>query len=161
MAETPYTQPRRPNVIKRHKSDAFQNPSSNWFKMTFVSGVVSGYLLSQINNYPDYQIFLVAGALALGIIWLKFCGMSPRKADKSMVKFWYFVSEIRGKHVMHKLTSKDNNLRTVYPLVRIYENGLVRFRGKEYGTVFKLNPKRIACLLYTSPSPRDRTRSRM
>jgi len=144
MAETPYTQPRRPNVIKRHKSDSFQNPSSNWFKMTFVSGSISGYLLSQINNYHNYQIFLVAGALAIGLLWLKFCGMSPRKADKSMIKFWYFVSEIRGKHVMHKLTSKDNELRTVYPLVKIYENGLVRFRGKEYGTVFKLNPKRIA-----------------
>lgn len=144
MAETPYTQSRRPNVIKRHKSDAFQNPNSNWFKLTFAAGVISGYLLSQLNTYPDYEIFLVAGALAIGLMWLKFCGMSPRKADKSMVKFWYFVSEIRGKHVMHKLTSKDNDLRKVYPLKKIHNGGLIQFIGKEYGVLLKLHPKRTA-----------------
>jgi hypothetical protein len=144
MAETPYTQPRRPNVIRKHKSDAFQNPNSNWFKLTFSSGSISGYLLSQLNNYPAYQIFLVAGALALGIIWLKICGLSPRRADKSMIKFWFLIREIRGKNVMHKLTSKDNDLRTVYPLKKIHKNGLVQFLGKEYGIMFKLNPKRIA-----------------
>jgi hypothetical protein len=144
MAETPYTQPRRPNVIKRHKSDAFQNPNSNWFKLTFVSGGISGYLLSQINNYPDYEMFLVAGALAIGLSWLKLCGISPRRADKSMVKFWYFVSEIRGKHVMHKLTSKDNDLRKVYPLKKIHKGGLIQFIGKEYGVLLKLHPKRTA-----------------
>jgi hypothetical protein len=144
MAETPYTQPRRPNVIKRHKSDAFQNPNSNWFKMTAGFGFFSGYILSQLNNYPDYEMFLVAGALAIGLMWLKLCGLSPRRADKSMVKFSFFVSEIRGKHVMHKLTSKNNDLRTVYPLKKIHKGGLIQFIGKEYGVLLKLHPKRIA-----------------
>lgn len=144
MAETPYTQPRRPNVIRKHKSDAFQNPNSNWFKLTVGFGFSSGYLLSQLNNYPAYQTYLVAVALALGVIWLRFCGLSPRRADKSMIKFWFFVAEIRGKNVMHKLTTKDNDLRTVYPLKKIHKGGLIQFIGKEYGIVFKLNPKRIA-----------------
>jgi hypothetical protein len=144
MPETPYTQPRRPNVIKKHRSDAFQNPNSNWFKLTAGFGFSSGYLLSQLNNYPGYQMFLVAGALALGVIWLKFCGLSPRRADKSMIKFWFFVAEARGKHIMHKLTTADNDLKTVYPLKKIHKGGLIQFLGKEYGTIFKLNPKRIA-----------------
>ena len=29
------------------------------------------------------------------------------------------------------------------------------------GDTIKINSKKISCLLYTSPSPRDRTRSRM
>jgi len=144
MAETPYTQPRRPNVIKRHKSDAFQNPNSNWFKMTAGFGFLSGYILSQLTNYPDYEMFLVAGALAIGLVWLKLCGFSPMRADKSMVKFWFIVSEIRGKHVMHKLTSKDNDLRSVYPLKKIHQRGLIQFLGNEYGVLLKLNPKRTA-----------------
>src|SRR5664280_982392 len=138
MAETPYTQPRRPDVIKKHKSDAFQNPNSNWFKLTFVSGSISGYLLSQLNNYPDYEMFLVAGALAIGLLWLKVCGLNPRRADKSMIKFWFFIREIRGKNIMHKLTSKDNDLRTVYPLKKIHNGGLIQFIGKEYGALIKL-----------------------
>lgn len=144
MAETPYTQPRRPDVIKKHKSDAFQNPNSNWFKLTFVSSSISGYLLSQLNNYPDYEMFLVAGALAIGLLWLKVCGLNPRRADKSMIKFWFFIREIRGKNIMHKLTSKDNDLRTVYPLKKIHNRGLIQFIGKEYGALIKRNPKRIA-----------------
>jgi hypothetical protein len=144
MAETPYTQPRRPNVIRKHKSDAFQNPTSNWFMMTAISGFLSGYLLSQLNNYPDYQIYLVISSLAIGLTWLKFCGISPRRADKSMIKFWFYIREIRGKNVMHKLTTKDNDLRTVYPLKKIHKKGLVQFLGKQYGVMFRLNPARIA-----------------
>jgi len=112
--------------------------------MTSCFGFSSGYLLSQLNNYPNYEMFLVAGALAIGLVWLKLCGLSPRRADKSMVKFWYFVSEIRGKHVIHKLTSKDNDLRSVYPLKKIHNGGLIQFIGKEYSVLLKLNPKRTA-----------------
>jgi hypothetical protein len=89
-------------------------------------------------------MFLVAGALAIGLLWLKVCGLNPRRADKSMIKFWFFIREIRGKNIMHKLTSKDNDLRTVYPLKKIHNRGLIQFIGKEYGALIKRNPKRIA-----------------
>jgi hypothetical protein len=54
------------------------------------------------------------------------------------------VSEIRGKHVMHKLTTTDNDLKTVYPLKKIHKGGLIQFTGREYGVLIKLHPKRIA-----------------
>jgi hypothetical protein len=61
-----------------------------------------------------------------------------------MIKFWFFVGEARGKHVMHKLTTKDNDLKTVYPLKKIHKGGLIQFTGKEYGVLIKLNPKRLS-----------------
>src|SRR5665811_1481790 len=40
------------------------------------------------------------------------------------------------------------------------ENAHLRFRTNTFGAVFRIRHA-MACLLYTSPSPRDRTRSRM
>jgi hypothetical protein len=90
------------------------------------------------------QIALAALSILFGLIWFAVCGLSPRRADKSIIKFWFFIAEIRGKNVMHKLTTKDNDLKTVYPLKKIHDGGLIQFMEKEYGLLIKLNPKRVA-----------------
>ena len=43
----------------------------------------------------------------------------------------------------------------------ILENGDIRFGNGSVQNVSQLNNYAYTCLLYTSPSPRDRTRSRM
>jgi len=145
MAETPYTQTRKPRSIKKHKPDAFSNPASNWFQLTFIFGAISGILVYFINIYSDLytQICLAVLSVIVGLIWFAVCGLSPRRADKSMIKFWFIVSEKRGKHVMNRLTVKKDTLKKVYPLKKIHKGGLIEFTGKEYGVLIKLNPKRI------------------
>jgi hypothetical protein len=143
MPETPYSQPRKPNIIKKHKDDAFQNPNSNWFKMTAGFGLCSGYLLSQINNYPDYKMFLITGSIAIGLVWFKVCGLSPMQADKSVIKFFFAIDAMRGRNLMNKLTVKETTLRKVFPLKKIHSGGLIEFTGREFGVLIQLNPKRI------------------
>ena len=53
-----------------------------------------------------------------------------------------------------RLIKKLRELRKQYPEQFILEH-------REHGSVTYTIPKRCVCLLYTSPSPRDRTRSRM
>ena len=59
---------------------------------------------------------------------------------------------------MHAYHGKDN--RRIPPLILGHEISGIIDRGKSNGKEVVLNPL-ITCLLYTSPSPRDRTRSRM
>ena len=60
---------------------------------------------------------------------------------------------------MHAYHGKDN--RRIPPLILGHEVSGTIEKGKEIGKKVVLNPLITCCLLYTSPSPRDRTRSRM
>ena len=60
-----------------------------------------------------------------------------------------------------KVNFADHASRIIHPLVRVLQSGVAELRVPTLDTltalVFLMGP----CLLYTSPSPRDRTRSRM
>ena len=63
---------------------------------------------------------------------------------------------IRDRHTLHKTTSVES--LELDELMEISS----RFLGQDSMPQEDLGPIRIRnCLLYTSPSPRDRTRSRM
>ena len=49
----------------------------------------------------------------------------------------------------------DENTKVVYQGLTGSQGSFYGLRNRDYGTQV------VACLLYTSPSPRDRTRSRM
>lgn len=145
MPETPYSQPRKPNVIKDHKESAYQNPRSAWFRFTFLFGFLSSRLLAVIRENTDSRIQFVCflGLLILGGIWLKYIGMNPRKADRLWTKIKFGIDERRGEHVQNKLTAGVSFLRSVYPFRKIHKNGLLEFTGNEFGFTIALNPKRI------------------
>lgn len=146
MPETPYTQPTKPRTFKKHKSSDFQNPDSNWFKITIFFGGISGYCFQKVSQIDDHriQLGLSAVGLASGVIWWKVCGMSPRKADKNWTKLFFMIDEKRGKHLMNNLTVSDTYLQQVFPLRKIHKKGLLEFTNKEFGVVIKLSPQRIS-----------------
>lgn len=146
MPETPYTQPTKPRTFKKHKSSDFQNPESNWFKITIFFGGISGYCFQKVTQIEDHRIQLglsVCG-LASGVVWWKVCGMSPRKADKNWTKLFFMIDEKKGKHLMNNLTVPDSFLRHVFPLRMIHKKGLIEYNDNEFGVVVKLSPRRIS-----------------
>jgi len=145
MAETPYTQPRKPNVIKDHRESAYSNPRSAWFRFTFVFGFLSSRLLAVMREHTDSRIQFTCflGLLVLGGIWLKYIGTNPRKAERLWTKINFGIEERTGNHVKNKLTAGVSFLSTVYPLRKIHAKGLLEFTGNEFAVVIALNPKRI------------------
>jgi predicted dehydrogenase len=64
----------------------------------------------------------------------------------------------RQRHAAEYLRNPNTEIAAVFDLSRPRAESMAAdFGGKVYETAEQI----IACLLYTSPSPRDRTRSRM
>lgn len=145
MPETPYSQPAKPRTFKKHKSSDFQNPESNWFKITITFGGISGYCIQQAIQINDHvtQFGLGVCALTSAAIWWKVCGLNPRKADKNWIKLFFIIDEKRGRHLMNKLTVSDSLIEKVFPLKRIHKDGLMEFTGSEFAVLLRLSPRRI------------------
>jgi hypothetical protein len=146
ITTTTYTQPKNPRIIKKHKGSDYQNTDSNWFRITCLFGSISGYCVWEIVNKVlpiNTQIGLGLVSVASGVLWWKYCGVDPRKADRSWIKFGYFIDEKRGMHLMNKLTTSAYTLGKAFPFRKIHYNGLVECSGKEYIIMVELTPKRV------------------
>src|SRR5450759_439064 len=106
---------------------------------------ISAYCLTMANHMPNIEIQfgLVACSLVFSGIWWKVCGLSPRKADRNWIKANFMFDELRGNHLMNKLTVPETTLKKVFPLRKIHSKGLLEFTGFEYGVLINLTPKRI------------------
>ena len=87
-------------------------------------------------------------------------------ADGSEAMMCGNASRCIGKYVYEKgLTDKEVITLETLSGIKILKlhtgNGVVKDVTVDMGTPLLSNPGQIACLLYTSPSPRDRQKSRM
>ena len=67
---------------------------------------------------------------------------------------------LAGKQVEAEERSIEQNELKLAGLVKVSSQGFLQVRNRIYASVFDASWAK-ACLLYTSPSPRDRQRSRM
>jgi len=141
-----YTKPAGPRVIKKHKESDYTDPSSNWFKITTVLGGVSVYpaweLINEVHT-QNTQLALAAVSIISARLWWKYCGLYPRRADKSWSSFWFWVDEKLDRHRYNKNTQGQNALRQLYPVVKIHDNGIVEFDNGHYCVYADLKPKRL------------------
>jgi hypothetical protein len=159
-----YSPIKGPRVIKKHKESDFTNPESSWFKLSFGFGAVAALPAWQLatHTYPMItQLELATVSLSGLTFWLRYCGMDPKKADRSWSKFWFWVDEKLDRHTFNRLTTGysflerllHRKLSIVYPMVSIYPGGIVKFDDNECVVYADLNPQR--------PSDDDRKLHRM
>ena len=83
-----------------------------------------------------------------------------RPVDSGVVQV---PANVEGREVVwsHVVRQRDAAwLRLNFSAVQLDSRSLLRVESLQDGAIQRLNHDRL-CLLYTSPSPRDRTRSRM
>ena len=95
----------------------------------------------------------------------------PGMYDESLKGRFFFVNPADARYYAQRQGTLTGNVKSVdvpEKMVNIGKKMADRRRGPSYGDVEVILPKKFVgkekiniCLLYTSPSPRDRTRSRM
>lgn len=150
---TGYTRQQGPRIIKKHKESDYTNPSSSWFKLTTFFGmfsVVPAWKLINETYAIEFQLILAGCSLVSTRYWIKYCGMNPKKADKSFIHFWFWVDEKLGRHSFNRLTTGESwiekllgrKLSFVYPVAAIHPGGLVQFDDNQYVVYADLTGKK-------------------
>lgn len=152
---TNYTPKNPPRVIKPHRESDFTNPLSSWFKLTAIFGTISCYPAWRILNYqysPRTELALALLSFTSTYLWWKYCGMFPRRANRSWRRFWFAVDRKVGMHKFNKYTTGitwfdrnilRKNMKTLYPAVAVHYGGVTEFVGNEYVQYIQLNPKKL------------------
>lgn len=152
---TNYTPKNPPRVIKPHRESDFTNPLSAWFKLTALFGALSSYPAWRLTNYdysPKAQFALTLLSLASSYMWWKYCGMFPRRADRSWRRFWFAVDRKAGMHKYNKYTTGvtwidrnilRRNMKTLYPVVAVHHGGITQFLQNEYVLYVELKPMKL------------------
>jgi len=141
-----YSKPNGPRVIKKHKESDYVNPSSNWFKITTAFACFSCYPAWDLINhtYPlNTQIALAVWSLTGVRYWWKYCGLYPRRADKSWTDFWFRIDKKIGCHKYNKHTTSDLTLSRLYLVKSIHDGGIIEYFNGHFCVLIDLSPKRL------------------
>lgn len=150
---TGYSKQNGPRIIKKHKESDFTNPDSSWFKLTVFFGMFSAVPAWKLINETysmNTQLALAVIALVSARYWLKYCGMNPKKADRSWIHFWFWVDRKLGRHSYNRLTTGTTwiekllgrKMSVAYPVVAIHPGGLVQFDDNQYAVYADLKGKK-------------------
>ena len=141
-----------------------------WYSLAYIAGILLGWLIakklflknSEINkNFDDYITYLIIGIILGGrigyVLFYNFEFYINNLLD--ILKVWEggmsFHGGVIGIVITSRVFAKKNNQNTFLYLDIV---ALVAPIGIFFGRIANFIN---SCLLYTSPSPRDRTRSRM
>ncbi|MEN6588346.1 MAG: hypothetical protein ABFC30_01595, partial [Proteiniphilum sp.] len=135
-----------PRIIRKHKESDYTNPGSNWFKITTFLGGLSAVpawkLLNEVQP-PRTQAALAVCSVCGAALWWKYCGLYPRRADKTWRHFWFRIDKKMGNHKFNKWTTGKKVLAWLYPVKKIHDHGIVEFENGHYCVYVDLNPKKL------------------
>jgi hypothetical protein len=141
---SPYSQPKPPKTITKVNDDRFLDFTClhTWILLLTIGS--SLFLFNLIARSAGVlQISYIAVLLALIMIWIKYFS-TFEKVDERKLKVKFFYAGIQGKHVINQYSETVSNLQKIIPIVQIFEDGIIEFRGGIFGTLFELNPVRIS-----------------
>ena len=81
--------------------------------------------------------------LAIIVIWLNYFSTFD-KVDKQKLRVKFFIQDLQGEHVINKFSVPVSFLEKLVPIVRIYKDGIVEFKGKKFGVLMETHPMRIS-----------------
>ena len=135
--------------MHKYNSDVY------WWNACVVGNYISRFYnyaiipIREIQSRLENQFYLTTSLTETKVIELlnekKNSGTQNEEIDKTILKLLTDYTVESGNTV-------NDEYKNIFPLL------LARFRD---GYDIDVNQVTVACLLYTSPSPRDRTRSRM
>ena len=86
--------------------------------------------------------------------------LETKLSTKAMEHLWDCIETARGQRWNHKLVGHIDSSFTLRDKDDWFWDNVIKPHVKYYGDTFNHDHTKI-CLLYTSPSPRDRQKSRM
>lgn len=141
---SPYSQPKPPKTITKVNDDRFLDFTClhTWILLLTIG--VSLSLFNQIARSTGVlQIAYVVLLLVIIAIWIKHFS-TFEKIDKQKLRVTFFFAGLQGKHVINQYTEPVANLEKIIPILKIFDDGIVEFRGGIFGVLFELNPVRIS-----------------
>ena len=121
-----------------------------WTLLVFIHGyllVTIGRGLFFLISLPGVQEFsgllMLLLLLAIIVIWLN-CFSTFDKVDKQKLRVKFFSQDLQGKHVINKFSVPVSFLEKLVPIVKIYKDGIVEFKGKKFGVLMETHPMRIS-----------------
>lgn len=141
---SPYSQPKPPKTITKVSDDRFLDFTCLHTWIMFLTIAADLALFNQIARSTGVlQIAYIVLLLAIIAIWIKYFS-TFEKVDRQKLRVTFFFAGLQGKHVINQYTETVANLEKIIPILKIFEDGIVEFRGGIFGVLFELNPVRIS-----------------
>ena len=141
---SPYSQPKPPKTITKVNDDRFLDFTClhTWILLFAIGSAL--FIFNQIARSAGViQVAYVALLLAVIAIWIKYFS-TFEKVDERKLKVKFFFAGMQGKHVINQYSEPVTYLEKIIPILKIYEDGIIQFRGGIFGALFELNPVRIS-----------------
>lgn len=132
--ETPYGQPKAPVTITKIKSDRFLDLTNlhTWIMFTAIG--FSMYFFRSIalaaNNID--RVMYASLLLLVVFLWVKYF-RSDDLVEFQQDRFWFFVADIRGKHVINAYSEQLHVLEKIIPIKAIHTSGIIEFQADRSG----------------------------
>lgn len=141
---SPYSAPKPPKTITKVDDDRFLDFTClhTWILLaTIGSGLILFNFIARATGV--FRVAWVALMLAIIVIWLNYFSTFD-KVDKQKLRVKFFIQDLQGEHVINKFSVPVSFLEKLVPIVRIYKDGIVEFKGKKFGVLMETHPMRIS-----------------
>jgi len=141
---SPYSAPKPPKTITKVDDDRFLDFTClhTWILLaTIGSGLILFNFIARATGV--FRVAWVALLLAIIVIWLNYFSTFD-KVDKQKLRVKFFIQDLQGEHVINKFSVPVSFLEKLVPIVRIYKDGIVEFKGKKFGVLMETHPMRIS-----------------
>jgi hypothetical protein len=145
MSDTPYSPVKPPKTITQIKDYDYLDFTSSFTIILLIFVIVAFGLVLEIGIQPSVIIKAVLVVFLAGwsYTWYKLLS-SPEKTEKTLLTLRFRYKDTRGRHIINKFDSYDKTLLSIVPIVGIHNDGIIEFKGKKWGIVMELHPKRIS-----------------
>lgn len=141
---SPYSAPKPPKTITKVNDDRFLDFTCLHTWILLITIGISLYTFNLIARTARPLQFVYIGLLlAIIAIWIKYFS-TFEKVDKQKLKVTFLYAGFQGKHIINQYTETLENLQKIIPIVEIYQDGIIEFKGGIFGVLFALNPVRIS-----------------